>query len=75
MSWRLSTYCNTLSFPQTPDEHWKISCETAIKARSVTGYTTSNRKMIINKFFEGEPKGVSDGGADSNFVTSERAAG
>ena len=38
------------------DEHWKISCETAIKARSVTGYATCNRKMILNKFFEGEPK-------------------
>ena len=38
------------------DEHWKISCETAIKARSVTGYATCNRKMILNKFLEGDPK-------------------
>ena len=41
---------------QTVDEHWKISCETAIKARSVTGYATCNRKMILNKFLEGDPK-------------------
>ena len=45
-----------LSIIQTLDEHWKISCETAIKARSVSGYSTCNRKMILNKFFEGEPK-------------------
>ena len=41
---------------QTPDEHWRISWETAIKARSVSGYNTCNRKMILNKFFEGEQK-------------------
>ena len=45
-----------LSIIKTLDEHWKISCETAIKARSVSGYSTCNRKMILNKFFEGEPK-------------------
>ena len=45
-----------LLLTQTLDDHWKISCETAIKARSVSGYATCNRKMILNKFLEGELK-------------------
>ena len=45
-----------LSFLQTPDEHWKIGSETAIKAKSVAGYSTSNGKMTQNKFLEGVPR-------------------
>ena len=41
---------------QTPDEHWEIGFETGIKAKSVVGYSTCNRKMTKNKFLEGVPK-------------------
>ena len=56
----LTIYCLTKTilsyYDQTPDEHWRISSETAIKARSVTGYSTCNRKMILNKYLEGEAR-------------------
>ena len=47
---------------QTPDDHWMISTETAIKAKSMAGYSTCSRKMTQNKFLErfGRPELVDD---------------
>ena len=47
---------------QTPDDHWSISTETAIKAKSMAGYSTCSRKMTQNKFLErfGRPEVVDD---------------
>jgi len=45
-----------LTITKTPDEHWEIGFETGIKAKSVVGYSTCNRKMTKNKFLEGVPK-------------------
>ena len=41
---------------KTPDDHWKFTSETAIKAKSVTGYSICNTKVTQNKFLEGVPK-------------------
>lgn len=46
----------TLTISRTPDRQWIIVQETAIKAKSVTGYSTCNRKLTQNKFKEGEEK-------------------
>jgi len=45
-----------MNFLQTPDKQWQITSETAIKAKSLTGYATYNRKITQNKFKEGECK-------------------
>ena len=47
---------------QTPDDHWNICTETAIKAKSMAGYSTYSRKMTQNKFLEGvgRPEVVDD---------------
>ena len=33
-----------------PDKQWRISTETLIRAKSVKGYRTNNRKWTENKF-------------------------
>jgi len=45
-----------LSIEQEEDKQWKISNETLIKAKSVRGYRTNNRKWTENKFVAGEAK-------------------
>ena len=35
---------------QEPDKQWRIANETLIKAKSVRGYRTNNRKWTENKF-------------------------
>jgi len=45
-----------LNIGQTLDKQWQIFTETAIKAKSIRGYATYNRKLTQNKFKEGEPK-------------------
>ena len=49
-----STMC-TLDL-QELDKRWRISTETAIKAKSIKGYKTYNRKLTENKFKAGEAK-------------------
>jgi len=39
-----------------PDDRWRIGWETAIKAKSVTGYSTCTPKLTQNRFVEGEEK-------------------
>merc|ERR1712243_191509 len=39
-----------------PDDMWRLGWETSIKAKSVTGYSTYNRKLTQNRFMEGEGK-------------------
>jgi len=41
---------------QEPDKQWRIANETLIKAKSVRGYRTNNRKWTENKFKAGEAK-------------------
>jgi len=45
-----------LSIEQEVDKQWRISTETVIKAKSIRGYRTSNRKWTENKFKVGEGK-------------------
>jgi len=45
-----------LRINQDPDKQWRISTETLIRAKSVKGYRTNNRKWTENKFKVGEPK-------------------
>lgn len=45
-----------LRINQEPDKQWRISTETMIRAKSVKGYRTNNRKWTENKFKIGEPK-------------------
>merc|ERR1711892_755934 len=45
-----------LRINQEPDKQWRISTETLIRAKSVKGYRTNNRKWTENKFKAGEPK-------------------
>merc|ERR1711874_395053 len=45
-----------LRISQEPDRQWRISTETLIRAKSVKGYRTNNRKWTENKFKAGEPK-------------------
>ena len=40
------------SFFQDPDDHWRIGWESAIKAKSVTGYATFNRKLTQNRCYD-----------------------
>ena len=35
---------------EEPDKQWRISTETLIRAKSVRGYRTNNRKWTENKF-------------------------
>ena len=35
---------------QEPDKQWRISTESLIRAKSVRGYRSSNRKWTENKF-------------------------
>jgi len=46
----------TLTITQDMDKQWRISSETLIKAKSVRGYRTNNRKWTENKFKTGEPR-------------------
>jgi len=46
----------TLTIEQEMDKQWRISSETVIKAKSVRGYRTANRKWTENKFKAGEGK-------------------
>ena len=39
-----------LRIRQEPDRQWRLSTETMIRAKSVKGYRTSNRKWTENKF-------------------------
>ena len=39
-----------LRIRQEPDRQWRLSTETLIRAKSVKGYRTSNRKWTENKF-------------------------
>ena len=39
---------------QEPDRQWRIGNETLIRAKSVRGYRTNNRKWTENKFKVGE---------------------
>ena len=41
---------------QEIDKHWKIITETSIKAKSVRGYSTYNRKLTENKWKAGTEK-------------------
>ena len=41
---------------QELDKHWRIMTETAIKAKSIKGYSTYNRKLTENKFKPGTSK-------------------
>jgi len=45
-----------LTIEQEADKQWRISTETVIKAKSIRGYRTSNRKWTENKFKVGEGK-------------------
>jgi len=45
-----------LRITEEPDKQWRISTETLIRAKSVKGYRTNNRKWTENKFKAGEPK-------------------
>jgi len=45
-----------LTIEQEVDKQWRISTETVIKAKSIRGYRTSNRKWTENKFKVGEGK-------------------
>merc|ERR1712192_393141 len=45
-----------LTIEQEVDKQWRISTETVIKAKSIRGYRTSNRKCTENKFKVGEGK-------------------
>jgi len=45
-----------LTIEQELDKQWRISTENLIKARSVKGYMTRERKLTKNKYKEGEPK-------------------
>eukprot|EP00092_Neocalanus_flemingeri_P004909 GFUD01005282.1.p1 GENE.GFUD01005282.1~~GFUD01005282.1.p1 ORF type:complete len:351 (-),score=116.66 GFUD01005282.1:309-1361(-) len=45
-----------LRIKQEPDKQWRISTETLIRAKSVRGYRTNNRKWTENKFKVGERK-------------------
>jgi len=45
-----------LRIHQETDKQWRISTETLIRAKSVKGYRTNNRKWTENKFKAGEPK-------------------
>lgn len=45
-----------LIISKDPDDRWRIGWETAIKAKSVTGYSTCTPKLTQNRFVEGEEK-------------------
>ena len=45
-------HCND----QEVDKHWRIISETSIKAKSVRGYSTYNRKLTSNKWMAGNSK-------------------
>jgi len=45
-----------LTITQELDKHWRIVTETSIKAKSVKGYATYNRKLTENKWKSGVPK-------------------
>lgn len=45
-----------LTIMQEVDKRWKISTETAIKAKSIKGYKTYNRKLTENKFSLDDPQ-------------------
>lgn len=45
-----------LTIEQEADKQWRICNETLIKAKSVRGYRTNNRKWTENKFMASEPK-------------------
>ena len=41
---------------QEIDKHWRVVTETSIKAKSVRGYSTYNRKLTENKWKAGTEK-------------------
>merc|ERR1719433_2236869 len=45
-----------LVIQQEEDKQWRLATETLIKAKSVRGYRTNNRKWTENKFKCGEAK-------------------
>merc|ERR550539_1370147 len=45
-----------LTVREEPDKQWRLSNETLIRAKSVRGYRTNNRKWTENKFKAGEAK-------------------
>ena len=42
--------CLVLRITQEQDRQWRLSTETLIRAKSVKGYRSSNRKWTENKF-------------------------
>ena len=48
-------HCNPTD-GQEIDKHWRIVTETSIKAKSVRGYSTYNRKLTENKWKAGTEK-------------------
>ena len=46
----------TLVSGQEIDKHWRVVTETSIKAKSVRGYSTYNRKLTENKWKAGTEK-------------------
>ena len=61
-----------LTVREEPDKQWRLSNETLIRAKSVRGYRTNNRKWTENKFKPGEPKPELLDGESTSTGTSSK---